>query len=461
MHPPHISKIKIFGCVLGLVGSASACDEAYQVDPPSDERLTFTPSRPERDPLDSAPVYTGNDPIVSEAQSRFPTALDLHAKVIRRSCSPNDGVCHNTKEYPDLHTAANFLAAVEAPCNVQAGTREAIFDRCERPGDRFQLATDAVDGVPIEIGQIHLVPGEKPEYSKESPPTSSSPGLHVVLADPIRTDRAEIWSGGRFIRTFVEDGLVRDIAYQTYSTRWWVLEGGTRLVGEVNTWQQDEVTRLMDVGVVEGDPNMNGVFGARIGDPIALMVPGSPEESYLIGRLRGTLEGEDVPGTLMPLANQPLSNAEMLALFCFIEGLSDTPSRLDVPIDYVACTYSRDPTNLDVYGPTAEVTWTGMVQTILEVNCGGCHDAETPNAGLPLAGAAVYDALLAEGAAPGGLRFIEPGSPEQSYLWLKLVNDPAIEGSPMPSSPISGWRPLPTRELDAIRAWITDGATSE
>lgn len=436
----------------------SSCDDPYEVDPVNQGTLDFTPARPERETGGAATLYSGDDPIVAEAQARFPTALDLHAKVIRRSCSPLDGVCHHTKEYPDLHTAANFLGIIEAPCNVQAGTREGIFDRCERPGDRFQLATDAVDSGPAEIGQIHLIPGEKPEYSNESPPTETSPGLHVVLADPIRTDRTEIWSGGRFIRTFIEDGLVRDIAYQTYSTRWWVLEGGKRLVGEVNTWQQDEVTRLMDVGVIEGDPNMNGLFGARAGDPIALVVPGAPEESYLVGRLRGTIEGEDVPGTRMPLANQPLSNSEMLALYCFIEGLTQQPSRLDTAIDYVACSWSRDPTNLDVYGPTTDVTWTGRIKSILELNCGGCHDAESPNAGLALAGEDVHATLIAEAAAPNGMRFIEPGDPERSYLWLKLVNDVSIEGSPMPSSPISGWRPLPAAELEAIRVWIIQGA---
>ena len=145
----------------------SACADAYDIDPISDESLTFTPSRPERDPAAPLPVYSGDDPIVREAQARFPTALDLHAKVIRRSCSPNDGVCHHTKEYPDLHTAANFLKIVEAPCNIQAGTREGIFDRCERPGDRFQLATSADSSGPLEIGQIHLDPGDKPEYSKQ------------------------------------------------------------------------------------------------------------------------------------------------------------------------------------------------------------------------------------------------------------------------------------------------------
>ena len=254
---------------------------------------------------------------------------------------------------------------------------------------------------------------------------------------------------------------MRDIAYQTFSTRWWILDGGRRLVGEVNQWQADEVTRLLDVGVVEGDPNMNGLFGARVADPVALIVPGDPESSYLVARVRGTMEGTAVPGTRMPLANQPLSNAEMLALFCFIEGLTGIPSRLDGPIDYVGCTYSTNPTNLDLYGDANAVTWTQRVARILEVNCGGCHDAESPNAGLPLTGPAVYEALGQAAAGRPDLMLVEPGDPEGSYLYMKLVNASGIDGSPMPTSPISGWRPLPSAELDAIRTWILAGATDD
>ncbi len=455
----HLSLVGLVVAGLSIV----ACDDGYPKAPSAGESLSFTPDRPNRDPATGdVPVYRGNDPIVGEAQQRFPTGLDLHVKVIRRTCSPNDGVCHNTKEYPDLHTAANFLAAIEAPCNVQAGTREGIFDRCERPGDRFELPSSAVQSGPQEIGQLHYIPGEKPSFSNESPPTAESPGLHLVLADPISTDRTEVWTGGRFIRTFVDDqGLVQDIAYQTFSTRWWILEGGRRIVGEVNQYQADEVTRLLDVGVVEGDPNMNGVFGARVADPVALMVPGDPESSYLVGRVRGTMEGTAVPGTRMPLANQPLSNAEMLALFCFIEGLNGVPTRLDGPIDYVSCSYSSDPTNLDLYGEANAVTWSDRVARILEVNCGGCHDAETPNADLPLTGPDVYAALGAPSTGRPDLLLVEPGDPERSYLYMKLVNTAGIDGSPMPTSPISGWRPLATADLEAIRAWILAGATDE
>ena len=39
---------------------------------------------------------------------------------------------------------------------------------------------------------------------------------------------------------------------------------------------------------------------------------GSPETSYLIARLRGVMENEEIPGSRMPLANPPLTIAEML-----------------------------------------------------------------------------------------------------------------------------------------------------
>jgi len=454
---PHTVALR--GSLYAATALALACGDAGSDYTPPAGPLPFEPIRPDRDgPADPAP-YVGDDPIVLTAQSQFRTGLDLHVKVIRRTCSPTEGVCHNTKEYPDLHTAANFLAAVDAPCNIQAGTREAIFDRCERPGDRFELDSDAVSSGPIEIGHLRYIPGERPEYSESNPPGPDAPGLHIALADPIVTSRSEIWAQGRFIRTFVDPaGLVQDIAYRAYSSRWWVVANGRELVAEVNDWQIDEVRRLLEIGVVEGDPNMNGVFGARVDDPVSLLVPGAPESSYLIARVRGVMEGEVVPGTRMPLANQPLSNAELLALYCFVEGLGTAPtSRLDRAIDYAGCSYSADPENLDLGSDSDELTWTGKVSSILETNCGGCHDAETPSAGLPLVGDDAYDALFlaSEGST---LPRVTANDPAASYLWLKLTNAAEIDGSPMPTSPLTGWRPLSNVDLDAIRTWIERGA---
>jgi len=446
--------------------AAPGCGDSPAPYAPSGQLPAWQAARPDQ-PTAGGEVdaYRGTNALVLDAEARFPTGLDLHKQVIQRTCSPNEGVCHNTKEYPDLHTAANFMAAFEAPCNVQSGTPEGSFDLCERPGDRFSIVSDAVASGPREIGRISFVPGEKPSYSKDNPPTADSPGLHLILAEPIITDRVEIWSGGRFIRTFIDNaGLVKDLAFATFSTRWWVLDGGRHLVGEVANYQRDEVTRLLDVGIIEGDANGNGIYGARNADPIAMLAPGDPEGSYLIGRVRGSLGDVAVPGTRMPLANQPLSASEMLALYCFIEGFQPGRTGIQSGIDYANCSYSANPEALDLLGTPPEeapLTWQARIGPLLDVNCGGCHDSATPSAGLAMTGEGVYEGLLGEAGGRPDLALIEPGDPEASYLWLKLTNGDGIDGSPMPTSPVSGWRPMRQEYLDLIEDWILAGAPLE
>ena len=96
-----------------LIACATACDN--EVWDPGE--IEFEPDRPEPSTPNQPDPYTGDDPIVLEAQSTLPTGLDLHQKVIYRTCTPNGGVCHNSKEFPDLRTPANFVAAFGANCN--------------------------------------------------------------------------------------------------------------------------------------------------------------------------------------------------------------------------------------------------------------------------------------------------------------------------------------------------------
>jgi hypothetical protein len=164
----------------------------------------------------------------------------------------------------------------------------------------------------------------------------------------------------------------------------------------------------------------------------------------------------------MPLANPPFSVPEMLAMFCFVEGLPETGSvNLDSPIDYAGCRYidPAEQTALAVEG-----SGTGFLERIaplLAANCGGCHSKERAEGDLVLVGEGLYDAIVSKPAAhdPMGRPYIDPGKPESSYLYLKLTNDPTIDGKAMPLDPLAGVRRLAEAELNDLALWITEGAS--
>lgn len=442
---------------------ATGCGDEPSVTRP-EGRIEFEPNRPALSEAQMVPEYTGTDPYVMEAQALHRTGLELHRNVIIRTCGPTGGVCHNQKEYPDLHTPSNLLAAINAPCNVQPGDYAAVFDGCEEPGDRFRIEGQTNKS---EIGYVDFVPGEAPENGE---PTAETPGLHLYLKSGLRTenDRNDIWGEGQFLRNFVSDkNEIEELMYARFQTSWRLLDGGTHLYAEVQEYQADQVNELLSVGIEQGDMNRNGVFGASEGTRLALLKAGNPEESYLIGRLRGAVgpvgAEVDIPGTRMPLANDPLTIADMLALYCFVEGIpADAQWDLQSSIDYVNCSYSANPEGLNLLGKGA--TWLGRVQPLLEANCGGCHGGTAPQGGLDLLSDGVYERLLLPSAQNPAMAFITPGDPANSYLWLKLnavTGDGTITGFPMPIDPLDGERRLSEGALADIQTWITNGALAE
>lgn len=448
---------------LGLWALAALGCFGPEIRDPTAGEITFEPNRPPL-PGDVAPVapYTGSDPLVLEAQGRYVTGLDLHRKFVMRSCGGVNGVCHNQKEYPDLHTPATFAAAIGAPCNVLPGSWSTVFDRCERPGDRFRFADS--DFPDIEVGWLEHIRGEHVDYAERNErPPEDAPGLHLHLHDPLPGTRTELYGTGVFIRTFVdEDGNVRELPFISFESRWWVMSDRRHLMAEVPSYREESLEHLLGGGIVQGDLNRNGIFGHRLGRTVTLLNPGKPEQSYLVARLRGTMEGERIPGTRMPLANQPPSIPDMLALMCFLEGLdpAKAPYNLANPIDYAGCSYVSDPSQLNLVGQG--VTFRGRVKPLLGANCGGCHGGETPQAQLDLVSDGLFDRLMAASKQQPTRKLIQPGSPENSYLWLKLVGDGSITGSPMPLDPLKGgWRSLTPEELQDIETWITAGALND
>jgi hypothetical protein len=166
----------------------------------------------------------------------------------------------------------------------------------------------------------------------------------------------------------------------------------------------------------------------------------------------------------MPLANDPLSIADMLALYCFVYGLPqnlDGVLDLESPIDYANCPYAADPESLNLLGKGA--TWLGRVQPLLEANCGGCHGGTEPQADFDVVSDGVYERLL-QPSTQTSMPFITPFDPTQSYLWLKLVavtGDGTVDGFPMPIDPLEGTRKLSEGALADIETWILNGALAE
>jgi hypothetical protein len=407
------------------------------------------------------PQYTGTDPVVLEAAARLGTGLDLHKNVIVRTCGPTSGVCHNQKEYPDLHTASYLVKALGAPCNVQPGDWSAVFDGCEQPGDTFSLGDNRKR---VEIAYIEYIPGER-EYGDGKAPAADAPGLHVHLAEALDPgDRNSTWSRAGFTgKTVTTDGKVMESTYADYETEWWYLAGGRHMVGGVDEWQVARVEGLLQTGVTQGDMNRNGVFGAREAEPLHLLQPGDPERSYLIGRVRGQLKGTPIPGTRMPLANQPLSVAEMLGLYCFIEGAAmptagEEPDML-APINYEDCSWAENPQDLNLLGEN--VTWSGFVLPLLQANCGGCHGGANPLGNFDVMSEGIYDRLLTASAVVPTMPLITPGSLEMSYLWLKLTGGEGMAGLLMPLDSTNMPVPLSQPLLDDVATWITNGAKAQ
>lgn len=109
------------------------------------------------------------------------------------------------------------------------------------------------------------------------------------------------------------------------------------------------------------------------------------------------------------------------------------------------------------------------VQTIFGNNCTvGCHSGASPSAQLKLTGSTAEIFAELAGVAPlnpaaiaKGMKLVDPGYPERSFLFAKVAADidpidhlPQAMGELMPS----GQSHLPYADIELIRQWILHGA---
>ncbi|MDX2038861.1 MAG: DUF1553 domain-containing protein [Isosphaeraceae bacterium] len=94
------------------------------------------------------------------------------------------------------------------------------------------------------------------------------------------------------------------------------------------------------------------------------------------------------------------------------------------------------------------------IKPILSNNCFLCHGPDAKNRKGSSRSGLRLDLEDAAKAVSGGLAAIVPGKPEESELIARIASDDPEERMPPPSS----GKKLTTVEVDALRAWIADGA---
>ncbi len=106
----------------------------------------------------------------------------------------------------------------------------------------------------------------------------------------------------------------------------------------------------------------------------------------------------------------------------------------------------------------ASVSFASQVAPVLDAYCtnAGCHVGTRAKEGLDLTPAKAYAELVEVKAAQcnDGRLLVEPGAPEQSYLMQKMLGVSMCSGSQMPKAGVS----IPQRDLEALSAWICQGA---
>jgi hypothetical protein len=108
-------------------------------------------------------------------------------------------------------------------------------------------------------------------------------------------------------------------------------------------------------------------------------------------------------------------------------------------------------------GGGGEATLTAVQNQIFTPSCAssGCHGNGSAQAGLSLdAGSAYGNIVNVASSEMPSMDRIEPGDPDNSYLWRKVNGGPGISGGQMPLG-----RPALSQDLlDLLRDWIEDGA---
>jgi hypothetical protein len=253
-----------------------------------------------------------------KAAMAYPDYRTLHEAIITPTCGPRGGVCHNSKQFPDMHTPENLLSVIGQRCNQLTDDPKAIVELCEPAGDLLVITSDPDTNWKARVGYV---------VADAAPPTT----LTVTLHDPVPHDGTDL--------TF---SIVRDIDPKSpleipignhltthAGQRQATITGVQSLPMGQRSFFTAPYTPGLDGQLFLGDPNQNGTFGFDLGG--ALIKPGAPSKSFFVQRILGIVQPR------MPLANGDLTDDEIYALQCWILQMKPDGSNADGPIDYARC----------------------------------------------------------------------------------------------------------------------------
>jgi len=372
----------------------------------------------------SAPPYVGLE--------------QLYEKGISRTCSLNNGVCHNSKEYPNLQSIPAILDALNAPCAVAALKAELVPNECEPEGDHL---VSAALGIDVVIARVAVSPADTT--------TDMLTQATLYLATPPAAG-----AGTDFV---IRRG---QIAFTVGSAS--IAADGTATVNlsaaplTLKSFFDTGVFPLQPSMIHVADINGDGVLGHSLGWSLAK--PGHPDRSYLVGRLTQTRLGE-----LMPRQCRTWDRAATRALYCWLRGLQmgadGKPMNAMAPIDYSACDLPADSADkCEAVIPDGGAGSFAAVAALFARSCvaSGCHAGAQPAGGLSLEAGQAYASLVGvDSSEATGRKRVVAGDPAAS--WLECKVDPACvdrQGGQMPL----GGGPLASEDLDAIKSWIQSGA---
>jgi len=109
--------------------------------------------------------------------------------------------------------------------------------------------------------------------------------------------------------------------------------------------------------------------------------------------------------------------------------------------------------------PDPTATLTRVQSEVFTPTCArvGCHDAFGAQQGLVLAAGVSYGDLVNVRSSESSLDRVEPGSPEASYLYIKITGTAGLTGDRMPF----GLPPLDDEKIKLVRDWIRRGAPND